>query len=65
MTNAFNPQKTETSTTVRPAASGSGDAVLACRQLVRDFREGDKVLHVLRGADLEIHAGERVAIICE
>jgi lipoprotein-releasing system ATP-binding protein len=65
MTNALNPQKNETSTTVRPAATGSSDVVLACRQLVREFREGDKVLRVLRGADLEIHAGERVAIIGE
>ena len=39
--------------------------MLECRQLVKDYREGDNVLHVLRGADLEIRAGERVAIIGE
>ncbi len=61
MTNTLTPHISEPSATARP----SGDVVLSCRRLVKDFREGDKVLHVLRGADIEIRAGERVAIIGE
>jgi len=37
--------------------------VLQCRGVVRRFREGGSELEVLSGADLEIHAAERVAII--
>ncbi len=61
MTNTLTPHISESSAKARP----SGDVVLECRQLIKDFREGDNVLHVLRGADLEIRAGERVAIIGE
>ncbi|MEE8307406.1 MAG: lipoprotein-releasing ABC transporter ATP-binding protein LolD [Gammaproteobacteria bacterium] len=42
-----------------------GETVMSCRDLVREFREGDTVLRVLRGANLDIRAGERVAIIGE
>jgi len=38
-------------------------AVLVCRDVVRRFEEGDSVLEVLSGVDLEIMPGERVAII--
>ena len=38
-------------------------AVLVCRDVVRRFEEGDSVLEVLSGVDLEILPGERVAII--
>lgn len=41
----------------------SSDAVLQCRDVRRHFREGDSVLEVLRGVDLEIRPAERVAII--
>ena len=37
--------------------------VLECRGVVRHFREGDSLLEVLRGVDLEVAAAERVAII--
>jgi len=37
--------------------------VLACRSVVRRFREGDSVLEVLSGVDLTIEPAERVAII--
>jgi lipoprotein-releasing system ATP-binding protein len=37
--------------------------VLECRGVVRRFREGDSVLEVLRGVDLEVAPAERVAII--
>jgi lipoprotein-releasing system ATP-binding protein len=41
------------------------ETVLSCRQLVREFKEGDNVLRVLNGAEFDIRAGERVAIIGE
>lgn len=37
--------------------------VLACRGLKKAFREGANVLEVLTGVDLEVHAGDRLAII--
>jgi lipoprotein-releasing system ATP-binding protein len=40
-----------------------GDAVLACRNVVRRFREGPSTLEVLSGVDLKIRASERVAIV--
>ena len=39
------------------------DPVLECRNVVREFREGDSTLRVLRGADLVIQPAERLAII--
>ena len=36
---------------------------LACHGLVRHFREQGRVLEVLRGVDLEIASGERVAVV--
>ena len=37
--------------------------VLECRGVVRRFREGDSVLEVLSGVDLQVAPAERVAII--
>jgi lipoprotein-releasing system ATP-binding protein len=50
-----------------PKSGGEHEAgsVLSCRDLVREFSEGDGMLRVLRGANLDIRAGERVAIIGE
>ena len=39
------------------------DIVLRCRGVVRRFREGSAELEVLSGADLDVAAAERVAII--
>ncbi len=39
------------------------DPVLACRSIVRQFREGDSTLDVLSGVDLVIRESERLAII--
>jgi len=43
----------------------SDDVVLACTGLTREFSEGGKTLQVLRDAELEIRAGERIAIVGE
>ena len=42
-----------------------GEVVLACTALTKDFRKGASVLQVLRGVELEVRAGERLAIIGE
>jgi lipoprotein-releasing system ATP-binding protein len=43
--------------------SEANGAVLAVRGLKRDFRQGEAVIHVLRGIDLEVGAGEIVALL--
>ncbi len=40
-----------------------GETVLACRGVKRTFREGDNALTVLDGVDLEIAAGETIAVV--
>ena len=39
------------------------EPVLECRDVVREFREGDSLLRVLRGVHLAVQPAERVAII--
>jgi lipoprotein-releasing system ATP-binding protein len=39
------------------------EPVLQCRDVVREFREGDSLLRVLRGVNLTVQPAERVAII--
>ena len=39
------------------------DAVLAVRGLSRDFTQGGETIHVLRGVDLSVGAGEIVALL--
>jgi lipoprotein-releasing system ATP-binding protein len=41
----------------------SNNVVLECRSIVRRFREGASTLEVLRGVDLAVKKGERLAII--
>ncbi|CAB5576793.1 Lipoprotein-releasing system ATP-binding protein LolD [Pseudomonas putida] len=38
-------------------------AVLSCRNLGKSYEEGPESVKVLSGLDLELHAGERVAIV--
>jgi lipoprotein-releasing system ATP-binding protein len=37
--------------------------ILACQQVGKRFQEGRLDVHVLRGVDLNVHAGEKVAIL--
>ncbi|MCG8369198.1 MAG: ATP-binding cassette domain-containing protein [Proteobacteria bacterium] len=39
------------------------EAVLECREVVREFREGRSTLRVLRGVDLAVQPAERLAIV--
>ncbi|WP_323845580.1 lipoprotein-releasing ABC transporter ATP-binding protein LolD [Microbulbifer magnicolonia] len=41
----------------------SKEAVLACRQLRKSYRQGTKELEVLRGVELEVKRGEKLAIV--
>ena len=47
----------------RAAAAAVGEPVLRLARVERRYAEGDHFLEVLRGADLEIRAGEIVALI--
>lgn len=42
---------------------GANAAVLEARALTRRFREGDLDVEVLRGVDLSVGAGERIAVV--
>ena len=44
-------------------SDGAAEGVLVCRSIVRQFREGDSTLEVLRGVDLTVREAERLAII--
>jgi lipoprotein-releasing system ATP-binding protein len=44
-------------------SDGPAEGVLVCRSIVRQFREGDSTLEVLRGVDLTVREAERLAII--
>ncbi|WP_444886076.1 lipoprotein-releasing ABC transporter ATP-binding protein LolD [Microbulbifer sp. JMSA008] len=46
----------------RPATA-PGDAVLACRQLRKSYRQGGRDLEVLRGVELQVERGEKLAIV--
>ena len=44
-------------------AAIAATTVLECRQLAKTFRQGNERLEVLRGVDLQVQRGERLAII--
>ena len=44
-------------------AQTNGNSVLLCRDVVRRFKEGGSVLEVLSGVNLDVKAGERLAIV--
>jgi lipoprotein-releasing system ATP-binding protein len=43
--------------------TAESDVVLECRQLAKDYRQGEQLLHVLDGVNLQVRRGERVAIV--
>jgi putative ABC transport system ATP-binding protein len=47
---------------VTGAQPASDDVLLEARGLVRDFRSGDGLIHVLRGLDLTVRRGEIVGV---
>ncbi|MFG6159750.1 ABC transporter ATP-binding protein [Halomonas sp. 1390] len=50
--------------TPRPdAASRAGRVMLECRDLTRVYREGPRDLTVLDGLEMQVQAGERVAVV--
>ncbi|MFM1991514.1 MAG: hypothetical protein RJA99_4471 [Pseudomonadota bacterium] len=49
--------------TVPAGESARGEPVLSCRELVRRYASGTQQLSVLQGVDLDVFAGERVAIV--
>jgi lipoprotein-releasing system ATP-binding protein len=52
-------------TVERGTETMAANSAISCKQLVREFREGDRVLRVLDGANMDVKSGERVAIIGE
>ncbi len=44
-------------------SDGPTEGVLVCPSIVRQFREGDSTLEVLRGVDLTVREAERLAIL--
>ncbi len=41
----------------------TGKAVLSCRGIAKTYREGSSVVDVLKGVDLDVAAGESIAIV--
>jgi lipoprotein-releasing system ATP-binding protein len=45
------------------AAAGAATALLEAVELGKNFYDGDREIRVLRGLQLEVHAGDRIAIV--
>jgi putative ABC transport system ATP-binding protein len=43
--------------------SSENDVAVECRDVYRDFQDGPRVIHVLKGTNLTVHRGEFVAIV--
>jgi len=43
--------------------SSENDVAVECRDVHRDFQDGPRVIHVLKGTNLTVHRGEFVAIV--
>ena len=59
------PAKSDTTDSAARRNSGSaetGSAILTARGLTKSFPSGDRRIEVLRGVDLDVHAGESVSI---
>jgi len=41
----------------------AGETVLECRNLCKSYQQGPEVLHILRGIDLSVGRGEKLAIV--
>lgn len=50
-------------TPAAPATSSRREVMLLARGISKTYRDGDRILEVLRGVDLTVHRGEAVAII--
>ncbi|MCW8128196.1 lipoprotein-releasing ABC transporter ATP-binding protein LolD [Microbulbifer halophilus] len=46
-----------------PAEAGSAEVVLACRELRKRYRQGNRELEVLSGVELAVRKGEKLSIV--
>ena len=44
-------------------ASGVSKPLITCRQLVKNYGEGNSLVRALRGVDLDVHGGELTMLV--